>query len=91
MSEADAVDSILDTIGNTHLIQLQRVAPDNGCELLGKLEANNPAGSVKDRIGASMIRAAERAGELQAGDGHRGTDERQYGNRLVDGLGGARV
>ena len=67
MSEADAVDSILDTIGNTHLIQLQRVAPDNGCELLGKLEANNPAGSVKDRIGASMIRAAERAGELQAG------------------------
>ena len=72
MSEADgvdsiAVDSILDTIGNTPLIQLQRVAPDNGCELLGKLEANNPGGSVKDRIGVSMIRAAEKAGELEAG------------------------
>ena len=67
MSDVGSVDSILDTIGDTPLVQLQRVVPDNGCEVLGKLEAVNPAGSVKDRIGMSMIRAAEAAGELSAG------------------------
>ena len=40
------------------------VAPDSGAELIGKLEAYNPAGSVKDRIGVAMIEAAEAAGEI---------------------------
>ncbi len=62
-----AVDSILDTIGHTPLIRLQRIRPDSGSEIYGKLEAQNPAGSVKDRIGVSMIRAAERSGVLREG------------------------
>jgi len=67
MSEVGCVDSILDTIGDTPLIQLQRVVPESGCAILGKLEAANPAGSIKDRIGLSMIRAAEASGELSPG------------------------
>ncbi len=65
MPEATA-NSILDTIGGTPLIQLKKISGD-GPEILGKLEAVNPTGSVKDRIGLSMIRAAESAGYLRKG------------------------
>ena len=61
------VDSILDTIGHTPLVRLRRLLPASGCQILGKLEASNPAGSVKDRIGVNMIRAAEAAGLLGPG------------------------
>ncbi len=47
------------------MIRLARILPENGSEILGKLEALNPGGSVKDRIGLSMIRAAEEAGVLK--------------------------
>ncbi len=67
MSKLKTVDSILQTVGDTPLVRLNRVVPKNGCELYGKLEARNPAGSVKDRIGASMIRAAEADGRLSKG------------------------
>jgi len=60
-------DSVLELIGATPLVRLHRVAPA-GVELLGKLEARNPAGSVKDRIALSMIEDAERAGRIQPGD-----------------------
>ena len=43
------------TIGNTPLVKLQRLGPDNGSEVWVKLEGNNPAGSVKDRAALSMI------------------------------------
>lgn len=56
------------TIGNTPLIQLQRLAPDNGSEIWLKLEGNNPAGSVKDRAALSMITQAEIRGEIAPGD-----------------------
>ena len=56
------------TIGNTPLIRLQRLTPDNGSEIWLKLEGNNPAGSVKDRAALSMIRQAELRGEIQPGD-----------------------
>ncbi len=59
--------SILDTIGATPMIRLARVVPENGSDIIGKLEALNPGGSVKDRIGLSMIRAAEEAGVLKEG------------------------
>jgi cysteine synthase A len=52
-------------IGGTPLVRLSRLAPD--VELYGKLEAANPGGSVKDRIGLAMIEAAERAGEIEPG------------------------
>ncbi len=67
MDGAKTVDSILDTIGATPLIQLRRLLPPNKSVILGKLEAQNPAGSVKDRIALSMIRVAERDGELKPG------------------------
>jgi len=54
-------------VGGTPLVQLPRVAPDAGVELLAKLEMYNPAGSVKDRIGVAMIEAAEREGRIEPG------------------------
>jgi cystathionine beta-synthase len=58
--------SVLATIGNTPLLELTRL--DTGCcRLFVKLENQNPTGSIKDRIGLSMIEAAERAGQLRPG------------------------
>ncbi len=56
------------TIGNTPLIRLQRLVPDNGSEIWVKLEGNNPAGSVKDRAAFSMIQQAELRQEITPGD-----------------------
>ena len=61
-------DSVLDLIGNTPLVRLHRVVPQDAAEVLGKLEAQNPAGSVKDRIALSMLEAAEREGAIKPGD-----------------------
>jgi cysteine synthase A len=49
------------------MVRFTRVAPDCGAELIGKLEAYNPAGSVKDRIGVAMIDAAEAEGRIEPG------------------------
>jgi cysteine synthase B len=61
-----------DSIGNTPLVRLQRVASENckpkGNVILGKLEGNNPAGSVKDRPALSMIKRAQERGEIKPGD-----------------------
>jgi cysteine synthase A len=58
--------NISDHIGNTPMVRLSRLEPD-GVELYGKLEASNPGGSVKDRIGIAMINAAEAEGRIQPG------------------------
>ncbi len=64
--------TIEDVIGQTPLVQLQRLPGDAGLPrgnvILGKLEGNNPAGSVKDRPAMSMIRRAEERGEIHPGD-----------------------
>jgi cystathionine beta-synthase len=60
-------ETILDTIGHTPLVRLQRVAAGVRCKVLAKLEFLNPGGSVKDRIGLAMIEAAEREGRLKPG------------------------
>ena len=71
---ADPTDypTLEDTIGATPLVRLQRLpAADSaarGNVVLGKLEGNNPAGSVKDRPAISMIRRAEERGEIKTGD-----------------------
>jgi len=59
-------DSIVDTIGNTPLVRLHRIAEQRGvkAEILAKLEFFNPLSSVKDRIGYSMIEAAEQSGQV---------------------------
>jgi S-sulfo-L-cysteine synthase (O-acetyl-L-serine-dependent) len=64
--------TVEDVIGNTPLVRLVRIpGADNearGNVILGKLEGNNPAGSVKDRPAISMIRRAEERGEIKPGD-----------------------
>jgi len=64
--------TIEDAIGNTPLVALQRIGAQvnaqRGNVVLGKLEGNNPAGSVKDRPAVSMIRRAEERGEIKPGD-----------------------
>lgn len=59
--------SVLDLIGETPIIDVSQLSPDPGVRLLAKLEGQNPAGSVKDRIAAAMVRAAEESGELVPG------------------------
>ena len=59
-------DNILDTIGNTPLVRLGKLAPQ-GVNLYGKVESFNPMGSVKDRIALSIIERAEQSGELRPG------------------------
>lgn len=59
--------NILELIGGTPLVRLRRVVPEGAADVLGKLEAFNPGGSVKDRICLSMVEAAERDGSLQPG------------------------
>ena len=55
-------------VGNTPLVQLQRLPGNSTNIILGKLEGNNPAGSVKDRPALSMIKHAEMRGEIKPGD-----------------------
>ena len=61
--------TIEDAVGNTPLVALQRIGAQDHAErgnvVLGKLEGNNPAGSVKDRPALSMIRRAEERGEIR--------------------------
>jgi cysteine synthase B len=67
-----AYKTIADTIGNTPLVQLVRIpgaeAAARGNIILGKLEGDNPAGSVKDRAAMSMLRRAEERGQIKPGD-----------------------
>src|SRR5436853_2472215 len=78
MKEADVVssfvsmhdeiyDNICQVIGRTPVVRLNRIAKEGWAEILVKLESFNPGGSVKDRIGLSMIEAAEREGKLKPG------------------------
>ena len=55
-------NSILDGIGSTPLVQLNKITSGMDCNLLGKLESQNPGGSVKDRIALSMVQEAEKQG-----------------------------
>ena len=72
MNEKTAYPTIEDAIGKTPLVALQRIgAAENaarGNVILGKLEGNNPAGSVKDRPALSMIQRAQERGDIQPGD-----------------------
>jgi cysteine synthase len=59
--------SVIDAIGNTPLIRLNRASEETGCEILGKAEFMNPGQSVKDRAGLFIIRDAEKRGLLKPG------------------------
>jgi [CysO sulfur-carrier protein]-thiocarboxylate-dependent cysteine synthase len=60
-------NSVLDLIGRTPLVELTRLTPKPSVRLFAKLEAQNPTGSIKDRIALAMIEAAEASGELEPG------------------------
>ena len=60
--------SVLDNIGNTPLVQVNKVSRGLKCQLLAKCEFFNAGGSVKDRIGKRMIEDAERSGRIKPGD-----------------------
>jgi cysteine synthase len=60
-------DGIIEAIGHTPLIKLERASRATGCTILGKAEFMNPGGSVKDRAGRQMILEAEARGELKPG------------------------
>ena len=60
--------NILDTIGNTPLVQLRRVVPADCARILVKVEGANPTGSMKDRMALAVIAAAEADGRLRPGD-----------------------
>lgn len=53
-------NNIIELIGNTPLVRLNKLSDDTGVEVYGKLEYFNPAGSVKDRIGFAMLEDAEK-------------------------------
>lgn len=62
------MQTILEAIGQTPLVRLNRIGQNLACELYGKCEFLNPGGSLKDRIALSMIDAAEKAGKIRPGD-----------------------
>jgi cystathionine beta-synthase len=67
LAGVDYHESVLDTVGHTPLVRFRALARDSRATVLAKLEAFNPGGSVKDRIGLAMVEAAERAGRLGPG------------------------
>ena len=74
--------NITELIGRTPLVRLNRVAAGVKPQIVAKLESQNPANSVKDRIGLAMIEAAERDGPDRARrDGDRRAHEREHRHR----------
>ncbi len=63
-----AKQTVLDTIGNTSIVQLQKIVPEHCAKIFVKLEWENPTGSMKDRMAQSMIARAEKDGRLKKGD-----------------------
>jgi cysteine synthase B len=61
------MSSLLDLVGNTPLVELRKVNPNPNVRIFGKLEGNNPGGSVKDRAAYSMIKGALERGEVKPG------------------------
>jgi cysteine synthase A len=73
--------SVVECIGQTRLVRLNRVIPSGGAEVLLKLEFDNPCASVKDRIAHAMIAAAEREGKIRP-RGARGPDDQ--GTHIIE-------
>lgn len=68
MTGSRRFDNVLDAIGNTPLVRLNRITAGLPCEIYAKLEFTNPSGSIKDRTAKHMILKAERDGRIKPGD-----------------------
>jgi len=66
--DGQIAETVLELIGGTPMVRLNRVVQEGAAEVVAKVESHNPAGSVKDRIALSMIEAAEREGRIKPGD-----------------------
>src|SRR5512136_1570174 len=64
MARAKVLNNILEAVGNTPLVRLNRVVPEGGATVYAKLESFNPMWSVKDRIAKAMIEVAEKKGKI---------------------------
>ncbi len=64
MARPKVLDNVLDAVGNTPIVKLNRIVPEGSATVLAKLESFNPMSSVKDRIAKGMIEAAERKGKV---------------------------
>jgi len=64
MARSKVLDNILETVGNTPMVRLNRIVPEGGATVYAKLESFNPMWSVKDRIAKGMIEAAEKKGKV---------------------------
>jgi len=61
------MSTILDTIGNTPLVEIRKMNPNPGVKIFAKIEGCNPTGSIKDRISLAMVESAEKSGVLKPG------------------------
>src|SRR5436309_15320508 len=93
MKSVTVYDNICQVIGNTPVVRLHRIPKNGWPEMLVKLESFNPGGSVKDRIGLSMIEAAERPGRLKPGGliGEPTSGDRGLGLAMVSSAKGCKV
>ena len=83
-------DDVTELIGNTPLVRVNKITDGAAAEVVAKLEFFNPASSVKDRIGVSMIDAGAGRGPDRPGHRGRGADQRQHRDRAGDGVRGPR-
>ena len=77
---------IVQSIGNTPLVELPRLSPKPGVRIWAKLESRNPTGSVKDRVARALIEDAEEKGAIAPGPDDPRTDLRQHRHLAGDDL-----